>query len=118
MFFIIPKDEKQKNDFTLAVSDNGKLFVVNKQRQSASSGYIVPNFFFFGTVWKWKIENVRKLRADKRQKLLSLLRERGFFVKLKEGSFKLLSDYLEKELKRRKKKTKNSEALANNLYEI
>jgi len=116
MFFIIPKDEKQKNDFTLAVSDNGKLFVVNKQRQSAGSGYAAPDYFFFGTMWRWKIANTKKLPADKLQKLLSLLRERGFFVKLKEGSFKLLSDYLEKELKRRKKKTKNSEALANNLY--
>jgi len=104
MFFIIPKEEKKKNDFTLAVSDNEKLFVVNKQRQSAGSGYVVPSYFFLGTMWKWKTVVLKKLPHHKLQRLLSLLREKGLFVKLKEGNFKLLADYLETEMKKKRKK--------------
>jgi len=103
MFFIIPKEEKEKLDFVLAVSDNEKLFIINKNRQS-TGGYTVPDYFFFGTMWKWKTANVKKLPANKLQKLLSLLREKGLFVKLKEGSFKLLADYLESEIKKKRKK--------------
>ena len=106
MFFVIPKEEKKEDDFVLATSDNEKLFIVNKSRQSAGSGYAVPGYFFFGTMWKWKTANLLKLLLlpDKRKKLLSLLKERGFFVKLKEGSFKFLSDYLTAEIRKKKKK--------------
>jgi hypothetical protein len=103
MFFVITKEEKGREDLTLAVADNGKLLVVSRERKESKTGYTVPNFFIFGTVWKWDWKTLSSLPRKELNELLREFEERNFLVEPKKGIYKLLKDYILSELRKRKK---------------